>query len=404
MESALNEVPFAKRLRLLFWNFFKIALFVVGGGYAIILAAEEIFVRKLHWLKDGELLEMLTVIQAIPGLTAGNAAIYVGYRTAGQWGALVALVAVALPSYIIICLVSIGFGVIPMENLYVQGAFIGVRTALSALTIVAIVRLWPKVITGKFSLAAALFTIEAVYFYGANPAILLAAGIAVGLFCGIRTQLRQNRAARAGNAESGMAELLTLFLLFCWFGLLCFGGGSALMPLYIQELVDARHWLTLHELSDFAAISQVTPGPIGVNLATFLGFRRGGYFGALICTIGLLLPSYILMQIALRSLERWEHSPVVRGIMAGIGPVTVGLMAATTLIYLELSLFTSQLPWGYLAELATGHLMAYDGPFRLCYGSVPVFLLSGWALYKSKCSIMTAIFCSAALGAILCRI
>ena len=132
MESELANVPFGKRIRLLFWNFFKIALFVVGGGYAIILAAEEIFVRKLRWLKDGELLEMLTVIQAIPGLTAGNAAIYVGYRTAGQWGALAALVAVALPSYIIICLVSLGFGVIPMENLYVQGAFIGVRTALSA--------------------------------------------------------------------------------------------------------------------------------------------------------------------------------------------------------------------------------------------------------------------------------
>ena len=302
MESELANVPFGKRIRLLFWNFFKIALFVVGGGYAIILAAEEIFVRKLRWLKDGELLEMLTVIQAIPGLTAGNAAIYVGYRTAGQWGALAALVAVALPSYIIICLVSLGFGVIPMENLYVQGAFIGVRTALSALTIVAIVRLWPKVIRGAIGLGAALFTIEAVYFYAVNPAILLGAGIAVGTAHGIRQQLRKNTV----NTESGMAEIVTLFLLFCWFGLLCFGGGSALMPLYIQELVDSRHWLTLHELSDFAAISQVTPGPIGVNLATFLGFRQGGYFGALICTIGLLLPSYLLMQLALRSLARWE--------------------------------------------------------------------------------------------------
>ncbi|MBS1370740.1 MAG: hypothetical protein HPZ91_12380 [Lentisphaeria bacterium] len=400
MESTLNDVPFARRLRLLFWNFFKIALFVVGGGYAIILAAEEIFVRKLHWLKDGELLEMLTVIQAIPGLTAGNAAIYVGYRTAGQWGALAALVAVALPSYVIICLVSVGFGVIPMENLYVQGAFIGVRTALSALTIVAIVRLWPKVITGTVALGAALFTVEAVYFYEMNPAILLGAGIAVGTACGIRGQLRKN----AAGTESGMAELATLFLLFCWFGLLCFGGGSALMPLYIQELVDARGWLTLHELSDFAAISQVTPGPIGVNLATFLGFRQGGYFGALICTIGLLLPSYLLMQLALRSLARWEESPVVRGIMAGIGPVTVGLMVATTVIYLELSLFTCKLPWGYLAELGTGHLSAYNGPFRLCYGAVPIFLLSGWALYRNRCSIMTAIFSSAALGALLCRI
>ena len=400
MESELANVPFGKRIRLLFWNFIKIALFVVGGGYAIILAAEEIFVRKLRWLKDGELLEMLTVIQAIPGLTAGNAAIYVGYRTAGQWGALAALVAVALPSYIIICLVSLGFGVIPMENLYVQGAFIGVRTALSALTIVAIVRLWPKVIRGAIGLGAALFTIEAVYFYAVNPAILLGAGIAVGTAHGIRQQLRKNTV----NTESGMAEIVTLFLLFCWFGLLCFGGGSALMPLYIQELVDSRHWLTLHELSDFAAISQVTPGPIGVNLATFLGFRQGGYFGALICTIGLLLPSYLLMQLALRSLARWEESPVVRGIMDGIGPVTIGLMAATTVIYLELSLFTAPLPWAYLTELATGKLEAYHGPFRLCLGALPIFLLSGWVLYRNKCSIMVTIFGSAALGALLCRI
>lgn len=141
-----------------------------------------------------------------------------------------------------------------------------------------------------------------------------------------------------------------------------------------------------------------------MNLATFLGFRQGGYFGALICTIGLLLPSYLLMQLALRSLARWEESPVVRGIMDGIGPVTIGLMAATTVIYLELSLFTAPLPWAYLTELATGKLEAYHGPFRLCLGALPIFLLSGWVLYRNKCSIMVTIFGSAALGALLCRI
>ena len=400
MESELTGVPFGKRLWLLFWNFFKIALLVVGGGYAIILAAEEIFVRRLRWLKDGELLEMLTVIQAVPGLMAGNAAIYVGHRTAGQWGALIALIAVALPSYLLICLVSANFAVIPADNLYVQGAFIGVRSALSALTIVAIIRLFPKVVRGKIGFAAALFTLETVYFYRWNPAVLLAGGIVAGIAKGVTVHCRKNGSA----GESGMAELLAMFLLFIWFGCLCIGGGSVLMPLYIQELVNARHWLTLSELSNVAAISQVTPGPIGVNLATFLGFRQAGMAGALLCTAGLLLPSYILMQIALRSLARWEQSPIVAGIMEGIGPVTVGLMTATAMIYLELSVFTDRLPWGYLAELASGDLAAYDGPFRICYGAIPIFLAAGWALQRKKCSIMLAIFSSAALGALLCRI
>ena len=181
MESALNDVPFAKRLRLLFWNFFKIALFVVGGGYAIILAAEEIFVRKLHWLKDGELLEMLTVIQAIPGLTAGNAAIYVGYRTAGQWGALIALVAVALPSYLIICLVAVGFGVIPMENLYVQGAFIGVRSALGGLTLAALLRIWKKTVRGYLGALIISVCFIGVTFFAVNPAWLLFGAMGTGI-------------------------------------------------------------------------------------------------------------------------------------------------------------------------------------------------------------------------------
>ena len=195
-----------------------------------------------------------------------------------------------------------------------------------------------------------------------------------------------------------------MFLLFLWFGVLCIGGGSVLMPLYIQELVDARQWLGRIELNNLAAISQVTPGPIGVNLATFLGFRHGGAFGALLCTAGLLLPSYLLMMAALRSLHRWNDSPVVRGIMETVAPVTLGLMAATMLIYLECSLFTAEIPWRYLLELGIGRWHAYEGPFRICIGAIPVLLASCWLLYRNKCSIMCAIFSSAAYGALLCRV
>ena len=85
---------------------FKIALFVVGGGYAILAVANEVFGRRLKWLREGELLDHLPVFQMIPGLIGGNTAIYVGLRMAGRWGAVVGLVAVALPSYLIFLGVS----------------------------------------------------------------------------------------------------------------------------------------------------------------------------------------------------------------------------------------------------------------------------------------------------------
>ena len=119
-----------------------------------------------------------------------------------------------------------------------------------------------------------------------------------------------------------MTNIFHIFLLFCYFGLLCFGGGNALTPLYIDHLVNEQHWMTLQEFGDLTAISQMTPGPIGVNAATFFGFRRGGIPGAFVATIGLLVPSYFLVILALRSLKRWEKSFLVQGIMTGIHPAT----------------------------------------------------------------------------------
>ncbi len=73
-----QNVSKARMLWLLFWEFFKIASFVVGGGFAILIVAEDVFVKKYHWLRDGELSDMLALIQTVPGLTAGNIAIYTG--------------------------------------------------------------------------------------------------------------------------------------------------------------------------------------------------------------------------------------------------------------------------------------------------------------------------------------
>lgn len=166
---------------LLFYNFLKIATFVVGGGYAIMLAAERIFVERLRWLRPGELMDMLAVIQVVPGLMAGNAAIYVGYRAAGKWGALAAVAGVALPSFTIITLISVGFSSLPMDNSYVQGAFIGVRSALGGLTLAALIRTWEATLRDKFGYALMAIAFAGATFVPINPAWWLFGALAVGL-------------------------------------------------------------------------------------------------------------------------------------------------------------------------------------------------------------------------------
>ncbi len=378
MNEELANCPRGRVLRLLFWNFFKIALFVVGGGFAIILAAEESFVKRLRWLKEGELLDMLTVIQSVPGLTAGNAAIYVGYRAAGHAGALIALFGVALPSFTVITLLSMGLDFLPLDNLYLQSAFIGVRTAMAGLMIATVARLWSKIMSGFFPWFVMLACFLLMTFTQVNPGWLIAGSMAAGVASAFMSRAEESR---------GVATLLLLFVLFVYFGLLCFGGG----------VVELRHWLTLDELADMVAISQVTPGPIGVNLATFIGYRQSGIPGAAIATIGLLFPSYWLMMGGLKSLDKWEHSRIVGSIMAGIRPATIGLMIAVTLVYLEMSLFTAAVPWRGIVDWTAGNSADFGG-FGLRLLMLPVLAVSTWALYKSKCSIMAAIFTSAAAG------
>ncbi len=181
MSEPLGNLPRHKVLWLLFKEFFLIATFVVGGGYAIILAAERIFVRKLHWMNEDELPDVIAMSQTIPGLTAGNAAIYVGLRTGGRLGALVALLGVALPSFLIILLLASLYEFLPLDWPPLQGAFVGVRSALAGLTVAALLRLWPRVMKNVFTYVIAFGCLIGVLGFGINPGWLLLGSMVVGV-------------------------------------------------------------------------------------------------------------------------------------------------------------------------------------------------------------------------------
>lgn len=122
---------------------------------------------------------------------------------------------------------------------------------------------------------------------------------------------------------------LDLFLTFLKLGAFTFGGGAAMMP-FIQEEATSKWGFTAEEIINFIAISESTPGPFAVNIATYVGAEKGGFFGSVCATLGLVLPSFIIILIIARCYEKFKTNKLVAGAMTGLRPASVGLIAAAT--------------------------------------------------------------------------
>lgn len=115
-----------------------------------------------------------------------------------------------------------------------------------------------------------------------------------------------------------MKDLLDLFLTFAKMGVMTFGGGMAMLPILQREVVDTKHWATEEELVDYYAIGQCTPGIIAVNTATFIGQKKGGVFGGIMATLGLVFPSLVIISLLAGLITNFSHLAWVKNAFAGI--------------------------------------------------------------------------------------
>lgn len=136
-----------------------------------------------------------------------------------------------------------------------------------------------------------------------------------------------------------MKLLLTLFFEFFKTGLFAVGGGMATLP-FLYDM-SARHpdWFTTAQLADMIAVSESTPGPIGMNMATYVGFRTAGVLGGLVATLGLAAPSVIVILIVARVLKQFRENRYVDAAFYGLRPCSVGLIAAAGLLVVKIALF-----------------------------------------------------------------
>lgn len=131
--------------------------------------------------------------------------------------------------------------------------------------------------------------------------------------------------------------ILGLFATFFRIGLFSFGGGYAMLPLISREIVDRWHWLTPDQFVDIVAVSGVTPGPIAINAATFVGKKVAGFWGSVAATIGVVLPSFIIMLILAYLMKRYAKLAVIRNMFGGIRPIVVALIASAALFMVRSS-------------------------------------------------------------------
>ena len=130
---------------------------------------------------------------------------------------------------------------------------------------------------------------------------------------------------------------LLMFFSFLKIGTFTFGGGHAMIPL-IQEEVLKYNWMSLEELVDFIAISESTPGPFAINVATFVGYKIGGIIGAILTTIGVIFSSFFIILFIARYLEKYKNNKVVKYCIEGLQPVIIG-MILTTVISTAMTIF-----------------------------------------------------------------
>ena len=135
-----------------------------------------------------------------------------------------------------------------------------------------------------------------------------------------------------------MSKLLDLFFSFFKIGLFAVGGGPATIP-YLMDLTEAKDWYTMKELTNMIAISESTPGPLGINMATYAGFTTAGVAGGIIATLGLVTPSVIVIIIIARFLNNFSENRYVKAAFSGIRPAVTALIAMAVYNLCKVSLF-----------------------------------------------------------------
>lgn len=358
MESVPSK-PLAARLKEVAIVFLTFGFTAFGGPAAHIAMMRRELVTRRKWVSEERFLDLFGLANVIPGPSSTELAIFLGYERAGVLGLAVAGALFILPAMLIVLVLAwlyTRLGTLPAFG----WAFYGIKPVIIAIILQALVGLARTAIKTPL-LAVTGVVAFALYLLTGNPILVLfGVGLAIMLLTNGGQWIRQWRRQRDQRTLQGLllvgflrarlwisaslshrgltlvtaataAGFVPLFLTFLKIGAVTYGSGYTLLVFMRTDLVVNTHWITDQQLIDAVAVGQFTPGPV-FTTATFVGYLIAGIPGAIVATVGIFLPSFVLVGLVYPLGGRIRQSPMLSAFLDGVNVAALALIAGVLVL------------------------------------------------------------------------
>lgn len=328
------------RWKEIFIVFLRLGVLAFGGPAAHIAMMDDEIIKNRKWLSRERFVDLIGATNLIPGPNSTELAIFLGLERGGVVGLFIAGTAFILPAMLIVlgfAVIYVAYGTIPE----VTGILYGIKAVIMAIILQALYRLGKSVIRSRWG-AALAFAVVALSFMGIREIpLLFLAGLTVML-------VRSSGTIRSkfftvsfypfavlsyvASQVSGPVRMSiqAIFLTFLKIGSVLYGSGYVLLAFLQAEFVDTFNSITSQQLLDAVAVGQFTPGPV-FTTATFIGYLIQGFPGAIAATLGIFIPSFLVVAILNPFIPRMRASKVFSGLLDGVNIASLGLMLVVTL-------------------------------------------------------------------------
>jgi chromate transporter len=340
-EALESSVSGRQPVKELVAYFLRLGLLGFGGPVALVGQMERELVAERKWLTKEQMREVIAVCQSLPGPLAIQVGIFISYLKGGQRGAWAGGWAFILPNFLIVA--ALGALYVHLEGLKpITSIFYGVSPAVIALILHSCYRLAKLGMEDavQWGLAAICFGVT-VWLQAEVAVLFIGAGVFGILYYG--TPIRRLRSGTslvaavplAGSNTAGSVASTSavgkLLLFFLKAGALTFGSGLVIVPFLQQGIVKEYGWLNEHDFLVAVAVGMISPGPVVIT-ATFVGYLVSGFWGSLAATVGIFLPSFILVLVAAPLLARHRRNPNVQGFIKGAYAAAIGTILGASVL------------------------------------------------------------------------
>jgi chromate transporter len=334
------------QLKEIGWLFLKLGIFAFGGPAAHIAMMQDEVVRRKEWMTEDHFLDLVGVTNLIPGPNSTEMAIHCGFHRGGVWGLFVSGVAFIFPAALLTG--SLAYLYVEYQHVpQLQSALFGIKPAVLAIILLALYRLGKKALKSWQIGTIGLIAMALVLSGMSEVFAILIGGVLGILWKGwqrpkdqpiqsspwlplLLTQSAWLSPLFAATTAATQITHMRLFLTFLKVGSVLFGSGYVLVAYLDGELVQTLGWLTQSQLLDAIAIGQLTPGPV-LATSTFIGYQLQGFWGAVLATTGIFLPSFLFVWLLNPIIPKMRQSKIASAFLDAVNISAVGLIAAVSI-------------------------------------------------------------------------